>query len=293
MGWALLFAIVIGGTVGAGVGILLIYLASDEFRWAWFLECIGYVFDNPLTRPVMETSIGRWMNRKTVLGYIRAQKFEKAADLAVKEGLVDESIAMLETSGRIHEAARLAKRIGRDEQAERLYRTFIGLCLDKGRNVTAAETAEEAGFWEDAVNMYRGLEGKESRLKAAKLSAAHGLHGLALEIFLKEEALLDAMRVAEDNGKIDFLIDFCRNSENPVLHHFGADAARRAGKPEVAVDILLSHGHLHHAAQIAQQTGLKDKAAELIAEIRRKRAEARKEIPKSGGLFDFDFSDEP
>ncbi len=291
-GWGLLLAVFGGGGLGVAAAVLMLYFASDELRWARFLDTAGSLFDNRLTRPVMESGLGRWINRKTIMGYIRAGRFDKAGDIAVREALVDESVAMLEASGRIREAAKLARRMGRDADAERLYRSFMAMCLEKDMKLAAAETAEEAGFWEDAVNLYRGLEGKESRLKAARISAAHGLPGLAIEIFLSEEALLDAMRTAEEAGMLDFLLQFCSNSPNAVLHHFGADAARRAGKIGAAIGILEAHGHLQNAAAMAREAGLAEKAAALLERIREKRLGAPKETSKSGGLFAFDFSDD-
>jgi hypothetical protein len=287
---AVMFA---GMAFGAGCGVLLIYLLWDEHRWSEFVEKVEGVFDNPLTRPLFRTTLGRWINQRTVMGYIIGGKYQKAADLAVREELVDETLDLLEERGRIREAGRLARRMARDERADRNYRQFIDLCVEGSRPVLAAEAAEEAGFWDEAINLMRRFESRNTRIRAARLAAEHDLPELAVEIFLKEEALMDAMRVAEENDMLDFVLAFCLRSPNPVLHHFGADAARRAGNPELGVRILLEHGYIHQAAQLARSAGLHDKADELVEELRRRRAErSRESLSAGGGPFGFDFSDE-
>jgi len=293
MGWMMLTAIVVGGTIGAGAGALLLYLLWDEHRWAEFVDRFEGLFDNRLTRPLFQTAVGRWLNKKTILGYIMKEKYQKAADLAVREGLVDEAVDFLEERGRILEAGRLARRMARDQRADRNFREYIDLCLEKGRQVYAAEAAEEAGFWTEAVQLYQGLEGKPSRLKAARIAADHGMPAMAVEVFLREEALLDAMRVAEEHGQLPFALEYCRKSDNPVLHHFGADAAARDGRFDVAVAILEEHGHLHAAVRMARKGGLEEKEGALAAQIRERRArEADRSLRSGGGPFSFDFSDD-
>jgi hypothetical protein len=293
MSFIFLFAIFIGGGIGVIAGGTLLYIAYDETRWRNFMSFLEDLADNRLTRPLFYTFIGPRLARMAIQGYVRKGEFKKAEDLAVSEGLVDETIDTMEARGSIREAARLAKRMAREDRSQRLYRTYLDMCLTQDLRVLAAEVAEEAEFWPEAIQLLRSMEGRGSRLQAAKLAAQHDETLLAVEIFLTEEALLDAMRVAQKAGQVEFVLTYCSNSDNPVLHHFGADTARQVGRPEMGLEILLSHGHLHPAAQFAQQAGLKERAKELMEQIQEKRSAIRKEILKGrGGPFGFDFSDD-
>jgi hypothetical protein len=293
----LLFTFAIVVAVSGGIGIIsaatLVYMAWDEYRWDRFIGFFESLADNRLTRPLFDTFIGRGVALMAIVGYIRRGKLQKAEDLAVSEGLVDETIDRMEARGKVRGAGRLARRMGREQRSRSLYKAFIEECLANDRKVLAAEAAEEGGLWKEAVRLGLNLEGRESRLRAAKLAAQNGAPGPAIEIFLREGALLDAMRVAEEAGQVDFVLSFCKDSDNPVLHQFGADTALRVGRPDLGVEILLAHGHLHGAAQFALSAGLKDRARELIEELRERRAAQAREIARRGrGPFGFDFSDD-
>jgi hypothetical protein len=293
----LLFTFALVVMVSGGIGIIgaatLVYVAWDEYRWDRFIGFLESLADNRLTRPVFNTFIGRYVALMAIEGYIRRGKLRKAEDLAVSEGLVDETLDRMEERGKMREAGRLARRMARKERSEKLYKAFIEECLAQDKPVLAAEAAEEGGLWKEAVRLGQSLEGRDSRLRAARLAAQNGAPGPAIEIFLREGALLDAMRVAEEAGKVDFVLGFCKDSDNPVLHQFGADTAMRVGRPDLGVEILLAHGHLHGAAQYAMAAGLKDQARELIEKLRQRRAAQAREILRKGrGPFGFDFSDD-
>jgi hypothetical protein len=168
------------------------------------------------------------------------------------------------------------------ESADQFFRNVIDGYLEENKNVFAAETAEEAGFWGEAIDLFAGLGTRESRLHAARLAAENGQPALAVNIFLQDEALMDAMRVAEENGMVEFVLQYCEASDNPVLIHFGADTAKRAGDPDRGLAILKKHGDLHQAALFAREAGLLERADEIVEELR-----ARKHRPDPGALEGF------
>ncbi|MHC4600403.1 MAG: hypothetical protein ACYS47_15510, partial [Planctomycetota bacterium] len=195
---------------------------------------------------------------------------------------VDETIDTLEKQDRIQEAARLAKRTAREDRAKSLYRICIDRFLKMKRRIQAAEIAEEAGFWREAVQLLRSHGSRSSRLLAAKLAARNEAPRLAAEIYFQEGAPLDALRVAQEAGDMDFVLSHCRISDNPILHHFGAETARKAGQPELGVELLLSNGHLRRAAEFALSAGLMDKARELFERVREERARKSKKAIEGG-----------
>lgn len=268
MGFELILGIIIGGGIGVIAGATLLYLVSDELRWHNFLLSVEGFLDNRATRWLFDTSIGKWVNRKTIESYIRRGDPRKAQELAIREGLVDETLAALTGAGLLREAGALSRRTGRDERAETLYRQAIDLLVAEGREVLAAEVAEEAEFWAEAVELMAGLQSRESRLHAARIAASHGMPQTAVEIYLREEAVMDAMRVGEEHGQVEFVLRFCEESKNPVLHQFAADAAKRTGDPERGLRILEAHGNLHQAAMFAKEAGMTAKAKELFQKLR-------------------------
>ncbi|MHC5036236.1 MAG: hypothetical protein ACYTHM_02890 [Planctomycetota bacterium] len=282
MGWTMIFAIFIGGGIGMTAGIILIFLLSDEQRWRAFLETIDQTMDNRLTRKLFDSSLGKWVNRATIKSYIRSAKFQRAQDVAVREGLVDEAVDLFATYGHHREAAALARRMGRDELADAHYRKEIDACKAENRGNRAAEIAEEAGFWEEAVDLMMALGSRESKLHAARIAGQHGMAERAVQIYLREQALVNAMQVAEENGMIDFVLKFCEESDNPTLHHFAADAAHRAGNSERGLEILEKRGYLHQAALFAREAGLVDRVPEIMKKIQEKKK--RTTFEKSGGF---------
>jgi len=69
---------------------------------------------------------------------------------------------------------------------------------------------------------------------------------------------------------VEFVLRYCEASGNPVLHQFGADAAKQAGDPERGLAILLKHGNLHQASMFAKEAGMHEKARELREQLREK-----------------------
>jgi hypothetical protein len=282
VGYLLLFAIFIGGGTGVILGAIMIYLASDELRWKNFLEWVGDRLDNRLTRWLFNTSLGKALNVKTIEAHVRAGKADRARDIAVREGLVEEALEAFSDFGKFREGAILARRMGRDEKADALYRREIDSAQGEGQPVQAAEVAEEAGFWEEAVDRMEKLKGRTTHLRAARLASVHGMPERAVKIFLEEEALVDAMQTAEKHGMLDFVLGYCEKSDSAVLHHFGADAARRSGDAERGIAILEKQGLLHEAALFARESRLDDRADELIEKL--KVQKHKNKLKRLGGL---------
>ncbi|MHC5036868.1 MAG: hypothetical protein ACYTHM_06115 [Planctomycetota bacterium] len=273
-----IFVLMISLVAGAYIQITLIRLSYDERGWHDFLFYFDRLADNRFTRPLFSRLLGKRLARKTIERYVRMGNFRKAGDQASAEGLADETIDLLEEREDTLEAARLAMRTGNEDRTTSLYRNAIDTFLKEGRDVLAAEAAEEAGFTREAVRLFRSLGSREGRLHAARLAKEHGETELAVEIFLEEGDPLSAMHAAQEAGEVDFVISYCRDSDDPILHHFGAETARKAGQPEIGIDLLLSRGHLHQAAQFAQAAGLGERAKELFKEI----AQSKQSIHRLG-----------
>ncbi|MHC5037590.1 MAG: tetratricopeptide repeat protein [Planctomycetota bacterium] len=279
--------------VGTTIRLTLVYTAHDDNRWRNFTGFLGDLADNRLTRPLFTVFLGRRLTHRALEAYVRKEEFGKAGDLALAEGMVDDAIEIMNAEGWTREAARLAMRTGRTARAQRLYRTCIDRSQKKDRLVLAAEMADEAGFWQEAVTRLRSLDTRRARMRAASLAAQHGDPRHAVEILAEEDSPLDAMRVIRDAGHPDFVISHCRESDDPVLHHFGAETARRMGKPEIGVDLLLAHGHLKDAAQFAQDAGLMERAMELYEKVRKEERSKKAELYEKGwGNFGLDMPDQ-
>jgi hypothetical protein len=287
VGTALLPAIVVGGTAGLLGGVLLLYVLSDEMRWQRFLEALTGWMDNRVSRWAFGNTLGRWVNLKSIESFTRSGRFDQVEALCIREGLIDESIGILAGEGHHREAAVLARRTGRDERASALFRGVIDAALQEGRFVLAAEAAELAGFWAEAVDLLTASESREDRLRGARIAGEHGMPAKAVEVYLRDEALMDAMRAAEAAGQTEFLFQYCEESASAVLHHFAADASRRVGDPERGLRILIAHGHMHQAAQFAREAGLKEKAREIREKIAEGKRNARREPPPESAHWKF------
>ncbi|MHC4781070.1 MAG: hypothetical protein ACYTFG_21055 [Planctomycetota bacterium] len=266
--------------VGTTIRLGLVYLAHDENRWRGFWGFFGELVDNRWTRPFFTHLLVKRLARWTIASYVRREDFRRAGDVALAEGLVDEAIDCMAEFGHPREAAQLAKDTGRSDQAGRLYRICIDRYLAADRLVSAAESADEAGFWQEAVRLLTGLENAGSRLRAASLCAQNGEPSRAVEILSQKGTPLDAMRVILDAGGTDFVLCHCRDSHDPVLHHFAAETAWKDGRPELGIEILLQYGHLKSAAQFAHAAGLVDRASDLFERVREERFAKERESRK-------------
>lgn len=286
MGSAIMISVFVGGPIGLLAGFYLIYLLSEPSRWEAFVARISVPFDNRFTRWLFRISLGSAVNLRTIDELIEKGEFQKAQDIAVAEGLVDETIHAFERSGNPIEGARLARRMAMDELAEDLFATAVEAFDAADNPVAAAEACDEGGMAAEAVKRFEEFGGRASGLRAARIAAAAGMAEKSVALYLLHEGLIDAARTAEKFGMFRFLYDFCRKSDNPALHVFGAEAAARHGETKTGLEILEGHGHLHQAAQYAKQHGMMDRYEEILVKIQERKSEIAQEKYEGGfGYF--------
>lgn len=277
----------IGFLVSVSLAALL-YIWSDAVRHHQAKEAWGRV-----ERRLLRTWLGRWMSarigrpmaRAELEKHLLAERRERAIALAQRFDLVAEGAECAAEHRGPEAAADFARACGHADVAAHWWRTAYETRRAAGDFVRAAEAAEAAGMYREAMAAWDRLPDGAGRLAQARLSEHTGHPREALDAFLDLGAAGDAIRVAERCGLLDELVAGAESRTNIDLWRAAADTCGKHGRAAKAVDLYRRAGDLRLALAAAKAGGLDAIVREIEAGFAaRREADARDEARARGFL---------
>lgn len=295
VGFGLIVVLFIVGGVPAAVWgpflvfaccVALLYVWSDAVRLHQAKQFWGRV-ENRLLR----TWFGRWMSgrvgrplaRAELEKHLLAERRERAIALAQRSDLVAEGAGFVAEHRGPEAAADFARACGHEAVAQRWWREAYDTRCAAGDFVRAAEAAEGAGMYREAMDAWGRLPEGAGLLAQARLSEHTGHPREALDAFLDLGAAGDAIRVAERCSLLDALVAGAEARTNIDVWRAAAETCVKHGRGAKAVDLYRRAGDLRLALAAAKAGGLDAIVREIEAIFAaRREAEARAEARARG-----------
>jgi hypothetical protein len=231
---------------------------------------------------LVQTWFGRWVTRRfgrplalaELEGHLLAERRERAVALARRFDLVAAGAELVAEHRGPEAAADFARACGDAPVALRWWGTAYDTRREAGDWVRAAEAAEHAGRYSDAMAAWGRLPDGAGRLAQARLSERTGHPREALEAYLDLGAAGDALRVADHCDLLDALLAGVETRTNADLWRAAADTCMRHGRAAKGVDLYRRAGELALALAAARQGGLDAVVRELEGILAGKKAAA-------------------
>lgn len=263
-----------------------IYIWSDTQRRNEFKLGLG-----KLENRVAATPLGRLVARKVgqpialadLEKHIKAERRERAIDLARRTGLVEEGARLVAEHRDAESAAGFARACGDDPTASFWLKEAYEAHRARGDWVLAAEAAADAGLYKQAMAAWGELPDGNGRLQQARLSEKTGHPREALEAYLDVGAGGDALRVAEQRDLLDELIAGAEARPNTDLWRMAGEACAKHGRFRKGVDLFRRCGDLRLALRAAKSGDLEEEQRELEAILEHQREAAAIEAARLRG----------
>ena len=176
----------IGSGTCAALGCYVLWRYESIIKWAdrYISPCLDKTIGK-----LFEKSIGKWVDNSALEESIETNNLEDTLRISKRYGLEEKTLQMCESRGKLLHGARFAREIGNKYTADDFYRKEFQRLKDS-QPVHATEVAEEAGFLQEAYEIYVRFDNRVGYEKAMKLAEKLGKYDIA-KIIRRELGLSD------------------------------------------------------------------------------------------------------
>lgn len=270
-----------------GAALIALYICSDGIRQTQYFHWWRGVEDRLVATWLgrrFRAGWGRKMAYKELEHHLDEQRRERAVALAQRFDLVGHGAAYVAARHGAEAGADFAVACARTDVAKQFWLSAYQRHLADGRMAMAAEAADAADLYREAIDAWHDVPAGGGLLRAARLSERLGYPREAIRDYVAAQAGGSALRLAEARGLVEELIAAAETSGDPAIWRIAGELSMKRQEWRAAVGFLRRAGDLRMTLLAAKRGGLDDVVRDVQAILDARLAEERKHsLP--GGYF--------